>query len=196
MIITESLKEFISLQRTGYGDSDIGSCYSNDIQKDYDSIKNYLPKSCDNIIDIGCGVGGIDLMLYNHYNGNVNLNMFDYSKKDNDIVYGYKHKTSAYNNLSYTKDFLEFNGVGESNINMHNVEDGFPIGKYDIIISLLSYGFHYPIETYLKQIKRCKSNIIILDIRKHSGQIERLKKHFKSVDVIAEWSKCERVLIK
>lgn len=196
MIITKEMEQYILLQRTGYGSADIIKCYEKDITKDYDSIKNHLPKSCGLVLDIGCGLAGIDLMIYWHYNGKTELHLLDYSKLDKSIHYGYQKNGSIYNNLDLSAQFLKINGVEKRHIGIHNADIGFPVKKYDIIISLLSCGFHYPVETYLAKIKQCKAGIVILDIRKHSGQVEVLRKNFDSMEVIAEYSKCERVLIK
>lgn len=196
MIVNKSVERFIRLQRTGYGSADIARCYEKDIQKDYDSIKSHLPENCGNVLDIGCGIGGIDLLLYNHYAKNLKLNLFDFSRTDKEIYYGYKERGSIYNSLENSVQFLTENGVELSNVITHDAAVKFPDGKFDIIISLLSCGFHYPVETYLAEITKAKRGIIILDIRKNSGQIEMLEAAFGVLEIIAEYSKCERVLIK
>jgi SAM-dependent methyltransferase len=196
MIINNSIEHFIKLQRTGYGTANIARCYEKDIQKDYNSIKNYLPENCANVLDIGCGIGGIDLLLYNHYLKNLKLNLFDFSRTDKEIYYGYQARGSIYNSLATSTQFLIENGVQLSDIAAHDASVKFPDGKFDIIISLLSCGFHYPVETYLAEIIKAKRGIVILDIRKNTGQIEALKAAFVSVQIIAEYGKCERVLIK
>ena len=195
--ITNEMVKYIELQRTGYGaDVDIEKCYEKDIQKDYDSIKSYLPETCSRILDIGCGLAGIDLFLYNHYNGTPELRLLDYSKIDEKIHYGYQNVGSVYNNLELSAQFLKLNGVDKKKIGIHNAAVSFPYYKYDIIISLLSCGFHYPVRTYLKHILDTKSGIVILDIRKHSNQIPLLNDNFNTVQMIAEYSKCERYLLK
>lgn len=196
MIITKDMEQYIKLQRTGYGAADIASCYYKDIRKDYESIKAYLPEECNSILDIGCGIAGIDLFLYEHYNERAEINLFDYTHIDKSIYYGYHDNASVYNDLSLSVNFLELNGVKKDSINFYDAENGFFLKPYDIIISLLSCGFHYPVKTYLGQIKQCNPYITILDIRKNSGQIEMLRDNFKSVEVISTYSKCERVLIK
>ena len=196
MIITEQMKQYIALQRTGYGNADIARCYEKDIKKDYESIKNYLPETCEKILDIGCGLAGIDLFLSGHYQNQTELHLLDYNKIDKAIHYGYQKQGSIYNNLAVSAQFLKLNGVDKKKIKVHDAEQSFPCKKFDIIISLLSCGFHYPVEIYLNQIKKSKQGIVILDIRSDSGQIELLEKHFNSVEIIATYSKCERVLIK
>lgn len=196
MNINESIKDFIRLQRTGYGSADVARCYGKDIKKDYGSIKDHLPENCSNVLDIGCGIGGIDLLLYNHYSGNIELNLFDFTQTDKEIYYGYKERGSIYNSLKNSAQFLADNGVNPSAIFTHDAGGKFPDGQYDIIISLLSCGFHYPVDTYLAQIIKAKRGIVILDIRKNTGQIEVLKSAFGTVKIIADYGKCERVIAK
>ena len=225
------MENYIRLQRTGYGNADITRCFMKDIQKDLISIRPHLPKFCNRILDIGCGIGGIDLYLYNHFKGLCQLHMLDYNKTSESVYYGYKPEGAAYNSLDFTMEFLKINGVNESQIALYNAGmNEFPSCetaadddcllchgqgeywegnfiklvkcecacnvKFDIIISLLSCGFHYPVETYLDKIKAAKSGIVILDIRKNSGGLELLKNNFSSVEVIADYEKCERVLIR
>jgi len=196
MIITKDMERYIKLQRTGYGNADTEECYERGIQKDYDSIKSYLPESCSCIMDIGYGIAGIDLFLSKHYNNNVELHLLDYSKVDKSVYYGYQSKGSVYNSLLLSAEFLNINGVSEKQIVTHDAENGFYCKPYDIIISLISCGFHYPVETYLKEIKQCKAGIVILDIRKDTDQIKILKDNFNSVEIIAGYLKHERVLLK
>lgn len=198
MIITKQAEEYIRLQRTGYGNADLVKCYEKDIQKDFDSIKKHLPIQDVRIMDVGCGIGGIDLYIYNYYislDKKAEINLLDFSKKT-EIYYGYKERASAYNHLALSKQFLTLNGVNKKDIALHDAEKGYPHKFADVIISLLSCGFHYPIDTYLEAFKKFKAGIIILDIRKNSGQVQKLIDNFHSVQVIAEYSKCERVLIK
>jgi len=197
MIITDSMHKYIELQRTGYGkNADIAKCYEGDICRTYESIKAYLPNDCSRVLDIGCGLGGIDLMVYGHYNGNVELNLFDYSKIDDKIHYGYQNIGSIYNSLELSKEFLVMNGVDEHKIRIHNAENEFPIGRFDVILSILSCGFHYPVSTYLSKVKDSLNGVAIFDIRKYSKQEDELRKNFNHVEVIAEYTKCHRTLFK
>lgn len=197
MIITDSMHKYIELQRTGYGkNADIAKCYEGDIGRTYESIRDYIPNDCSRVLDIGCGLGGIDLMVYNHYNGNVEINLLDYSKVDDKIHYGYQNTGSIYNSLELSKEFLVINGVDESKIRIHNAENEFPIGRFDVILSILSCGFHYPISTYLSYVQGCLDGVAIFDIRKDTDQIEELKDNFNEVEVIAEYKKCYRTMFK
>lgn len=89
------------------------------------------------------------------------------------------------------------NGVNKKNLALYNAgNDEFPTKQFDLIISLLSWGFHYPIETYLEKAKKIKNGILILDIRNGTDQIETLKDNFNTIKVIEETRTRKRVVIE
>ena len=58
-------------------------------QKEIESIKNYLPEKADNIIDIGCGLGIINIFLNKIYNNQPNFFLLDKNRIDKVIKYGF-----------------------------------------------------------------------------------------------------------
>ena len=66
----------------------------------------------------------------------------------------------------------------------------------ELVISLISWGFHYPIQTYLDQVFAllAKGGTMIIDVRKQTEGLDMLGKRFAKVDVILEKSKYWRVL--
>jgi SAM-dependent methyltransferase len=172
-------------------DNKINDALTSMMLKDYNMIQPHLPSNVDNILDIGCGLGLIDLALYKHYN-NVNLHMLD---KTNSIskdtsVRGFNKEYIFYNSMDATKDTLVSNGVPNENINLYEVTtehlDVLKHKKYDLILSLLSCGWHYSIETYVDLIKStlAPEGILILDIRHNTGQLEYAQEHFELVNTI------------
>ena len=58
--------------------SAIKQLYIDDIEKEYFSIRGFLPENCSNVLDIGCGVAGIDVLLNEHYiNNKVDFYLLD-----------------------------------------------------------------------------------------------------------------------
>jgi len=155
--------------------------------KDYNMIKNYLPTKITNSLDIGCGLGLIDIALYNHYNGEVNIHLLDKTNviDENTSVRGFNKEYIFYNSMDSTKDTLVSNGVKENSIftyevTKNNIEQ-LNQNKYDLIISLLSCGWHYSLETYINLIKNTLTSdgVLILDIRHDTGQLDYAKEHFE-----------------
>ena len=67
----------------------------------------------------------------------------------------------------------------------------------DIITSFLSWGFHFPIKTYLNEVTDLmhKDTILIIDIRKNTGDFEILKNIF-NIQIINEGSRTYRLVCK
>jgi SAM-dependent methyltransferase len=159
--------------------------------KDFNMINPFIPSETKNILDIGCGLGLIDVLLYDYYK-NTNLHLLD---KTNDIskdtsIRGFNKEYIFYNSMDATKEILMTNGVPYDKIyiyettpeNLKQIREK----KYELIISLLSCGWHYPIETYVDLIKNTltKDGILILDIRHNTGQLEYAKQHFELIDCV------------
>ena len=120
-------------------------------QKEIELIKNYLPKKAENIMDIGCGLGIINIFLNKIYNNQPNFFLLDKNRIDKVIKYGFSSDYESYNDLKETRNLLIKNNIRPSSINTLDVEKDFKIdAKIDLVISLKSMGYHYPIDQYLR----------------------------------------------
>jgi SAM-dependent methyltransferase len=173
-------------------DEQINNALTTMMIKDYDMIKDILPTQVENILDIGCGLGLIDLALYNHYNGNISINLLDKTNtiSEDTSVRGFNKEYVFYNSMDATTETLTSNGVTETALHAYEVNDeSLKIieGKqFDLILSFLSCGWHYSIETYVELIKKTlkSDGVLILDIRHNTGQLEYAMEHFNLVDTI------------
>jgi SAM-dependent methyltransferase len=181
--------------------SRIISSYKTDIMNEYLSIAEFLPEPCTSILDIGCGVAGIDVLLNYHYKANQpKFFLLDKTHIEKSVWYGFKTKGAFYNSLDTAKDLLVQNNVPESFIHMVDATENNDINidcRVDLVISLLSWGFHYPIDTYLEKVLKLlmKSGVLILDVRKNTNGIDLLSDVFSNVDVILDQPKYQRVLV-
>lgn len=145
------LETFFSRQKIKRG-------FIKSILDDYESIKSYLPSNASRILDIGSGVAGIDVMLYRHYGKGSNIEFFllDRTEENRDIYYGFRREGAFYNSLDVAKLMLLLNGIKEQNIHLLNATSDYRINvsNIDLVISLLSWGFHYPISVYIEQVYR------------------------------------------
>jgi len=158
-------------------------------QKEIESIKNYLPKKADNIIDIGCGLGIINIFLNKIYNNQPNFFLLDKNRIDKVIKYGFSSDYESYNDLKETRNLLINNDIRPSSINTLDVEKDFKIdAKIDLVISLKSMGYHYPIDQYLRLFQTCcdENTSFIFDVSDGYYNESLFKKHFKSVDIVYE----------
>ncbi|MDP3962767.1 MAG: glycosyltransferase [bacterium] len=175
--------------------------FSLDMEREYLIIKKYLPLDPKNILDIGCGVGGIDIMFNKHYaqmGVSPHLHLLDKSEVNSKVYYGIEKEAAYYNSLETAKRLLNANGVKEENIYTQEVSGPsfFPGKKFDLIISLISWGFHYPISTYLEEAYGALSNggTMIVDVRKGTDGEKLLEEKFGEIDTIFEGKKHKRIL--
>ena len=115
------------------------------------------------IVDIGAGMGMYHVYVSRRYGRRSEHVLVD---RDVDEVvsrgflrtFGYRDATgpsrfSFYTNLSCARDILAANGVPAANIRLVDASamNVRSIGRQsaDVVMSLWSWGFHYPLETYL-----------------------------------------------
>lgn len=200
MNIPDSALTFIRMQRTHYEknlpDRNLRMQYEDDIEGEYRSIRAYLPVNCAAIWDIGCGVGGIDVFLYHHYQG-VLLFLTDFDEISPKLYYGFKQKAAHYNSLSETRDLLSANGVPTSSMKFIPVM-GNPDRKVDLVVSLYSWGYHYPVEEYINRVYSQLSHggKLVLDVRANTSGVSVLESYFgkNSLYVNPTFNKRNRVI--
>jgi SAM-dependent methyltransferase len=175
----------------------IMEAYKKDMQSEYNEIISFLPEKVKNILDIGCGIGGIDVFLSEHYKlEEPHFYCLDKTQIDS-VFYGFNKIGAFYNSLENTKQFLQLNEI--PNINILEADSNYKIPadeKFDLIISLISWGYHFPIDTYLNEVYSHLNNggHLILDIRENTNGIDLLREKFPNVITIKETEKKIRVL--
>jgi len=180
MIVPDICMKWIRIQRHKYKNS---QQYINLIIKEFQGIEPFLPVNCKSILDIGCGVGGIDVLLYKKYKTIMHLLDGDYLS--NDMLYGFNIKESIYNSLDATKKMMITNNI--NNYKLYNIQDGFPkLKNIDVVISIYSWGFHYTIEKYIDNVIKVlsKDGILIMDIRKSAEELYIIKTCFNNISEI------------
>jgi len=151
---------------------------------EYNKLIPHLPDECQTIWDVGAGFAGIDVFLSKHYKNDPELYLTDFNKTDQNIFYGFNPGGyCAYNSFDIAKELLETNGVKNYYFDDLNGVRNIPASA-DIILSLLSCGFHYPVSTYQNDfiIRSHLRTVLILDIRKgEENQIEFLQSYFNTI---------------
>lgn len=184
--------------------SRIKRLFSEDMELEYESIKKTLPENPVSILDIGCGVAGIDAMLIHHYakeGKKVNFYLLDKTELNKKVFYGFKKTAAYYNSLDVARDFLIANGASNEDIHIQEVAGNpiFPGKQFDLVISLISWGFHYPVETYLEEVYKLLKigGKLIIDVRKGTEGEKLIEKKFGSKPiVIKDAQKRHRFLIE
>ncbi len=169
----------------------IEDAYVADMTDEYENIKKHLPQKCNNVLDIGCGIGVINAFINNHYEHDPVFHLLDKSQVEDNIFYLFNDKGAFYNSLELARTTLVSNGIVEQNIVLCEANDKNEIPvqeKMDLIISLISWGFHYPLSTYLNQAYDAltEEGTLILDVRKGEGAEDALRAKFMQCKVIDE----------
>ena len=188
------------VERESRNDADrIKRFYADDIAREFSTIERYLPASADTVLDIGCGVAGINAFINRHFSSQPVFYLLDKSSTEDSVFYGYKSTGAFYNSLDIARDVLVINGVAESSIQLIEATEDNAIdirSGIDVVISLISWGFHYPVGTYLDRVHDILNpgGRMILDVRKQRGGMEQIRARFDRVEVIVDDPKFDRVL--
>lgn len=150
--------------------------YVASMKREYEAMASELPIASDVVVDIGAGLGGIDIFLARHYPA---ATFFLLDKNENSATTaGFSSHHGFYNSFSKARELLTEHGMKEEQIHFLTPEQTSLLPVPNLILSLLSCGFHYPLSTYQNIFERCLHDrgTVIVDIRKGSGQEEEARK--------------------
>jgi hypothetical protein len=152
MIVPVECRRYTDLHRPG-GD------YALDVAADFAMIEPYLPARVESILDIGCGMCGIDVFLRRKYP----LARLELLDSDGDKpFYGHGAECWPYGNRRAAEALLAANGAGKVD-RWHDVGTRETL-RADLVVSLLSWGFHYPLSSYRVE------GFCVADIRHGRGE--------------------------
>lgn len=151
-----------------------------------------LPKtgSSLNIVDIGCGLGMYHVFLREYFQNSSTHFLVDQSRYEIG-KYGYEqhsrhggfhevHKMPFYTSELCAREIAFVNGFDSNNWHWINATASNldQLEKADIVMSLLSWGFHYPINVYATAVWRLlkMKGYLILTVRQNKGQEAQLER--------------------
>lgn len=172
--------------------------FNRDMLREYLEIQPHLPRRALAILDIGCGIGGIDVLLHRHY-GTPRLYLVDRNERSQEVRYGFAERGDFYNSFDATRRVLIANGVPEPALRFREVGEECRLDvpeDVDLVISLISWGFHYPVAVYADQVHRLlrDGGRVILDVRKGTDGRAAIEARFRNVALISETAKKERLV--
>lgn len=195
-LLSDNYKNFV--RSVAHRDSDrIDEQYFAAMKEKSDSLVSYIPRSPSSVLDIGCGMAGLALHLSSHFDFS-HIYLLDKTATESSIWYGFESQGAFYSSLDLAKETLVMNGISPSRVNLIEAPtDGvIPLsdGSIDFVVSTASWGFHYPVSTYLESVARLLSDdgVLIIDLRRGTNGIEDLQKHFKT-EVLDEHGKYQTV---
>lgn len=178
-------------QRTHY--TDPVRQYGEELARTFETFRDYLPETVENILDVGSGMAGIDVLLGRRYPGAA-LHLLDKSGVSPRINAGFNNRAedfAHYNDFDAATELLSANGI-QNPVVCHDMHrDQFPDQVFDVVVSLLSWGFHYPIPTYAP---RCRG-IMVVDVRKGTDGESQLAE-YGDVTIVHEARKFCSVVVE
>ena len=153
------------------------------MKNEYECIKNYIDPENKNILSIGGGLGGLEIILNNNFDVK-NFSFIERNFVSKKVRYGWDiNNNEAYNDLNLLNNFLVKNGLYQSKFSIFDYDkDELPNKKFDLVISLFSLDYHYNFDVYLDYLKKNTYNdtkIIFDTIR-----VDYFKSIFKEVILI------------
>ena len=164
----------------------------------FNALDSYINSNPVSILDIGCGLAIESEMFQKKYNSNLFLLDGDFdntANKNRDTNYGATDSFKFYNKLDTLKESYSQRNLNYTFINAADIQVDANV-KFDIVYSIMSCGFHYPLGTYANLIKKhttsnCK---IIVDIR--NGKLDKQDCDFEIVDTVHSGKKHTMYQIK
>lgn len=168
---------------------------------DMGTMLPWLPERCGAILDVGSGLGGINILLSRHY-GEPEIWLLD-GEADEPVV---KAHDQPFNDMDVAFRFLDSNDTAMTGY--FNIGATFEIGLrdlakaavgLDLVISLQAWCFHFQPRGYLAFLKRSMSPgaTLILDVRRDRDDWrDQLREAFTEVGIAHGATKFERVVFR
>jgi len=175
--------------------------YNQGLKELFDLILPWVPAGLKTSLDIGSGMGGIDILLQKHFNHHVflldALETPPICEKHDKPFNSYQTTEGFFYANGIDPDFLDY--VPAKNAMHPETISIFKSKKMDLILSVGSYCFHYSPLEYLNLVKAAchKETILIFDVRnRHTDWLEILRDNFTEVAVLLESEKFTKRVFK
>ena len=196
-ICKEPMRNFLKLQQDAYGDQSSEALLTgaNGTFHELLPLLASQPATPKRILDVGCGMALYNLLVIDHYGYDplLHLYLLDKTADKTDALKAmdkWNAKTNDfgfYTSLECVEDTLLRNGVQSQQLHILNAGNGNSVlaplddGSFDLIYSLVSWGFHYPVTTYVAEAYRLLRPVtgrLQVDIRDPRGKLELQKAGF------------------
>lgn len=142
------------------------------------------------VLDIGCGLGGPSALIAKHCGGHLHLlDGTGWGKRKAN----FGPVMEPYNSRRFTERLLRKNGI--TDFTWH------PVGAERLptvqnVVSLISWGWHYPVNTYLSAVTRAlkPGARVILDLRPGQDGEKALCRDFRRIGQYQGFGKCNKTV--
>lgn len=185
----------------------IHALYSEDLAKDLESFKvELLARAPESVLDIGCGMAGIDVLIADELkrvgSGAPHFTLFDRTQIDKTLFYGYKADAAYYSSLDMAEQLLSSNGIAADRISKVHASPGALDrsggAPFDFVVSLLAWGFHFPLPVYLAEVQRNLADgaVLVVDVRRSTDGLKLLENAGASLTVVRNADSYQRVVAR
>lgn len=173
LIISEQSRAYLEVQRGGIyalrKDRDEWTrCYLEGLGESFESMVRHLPARCMSLLDVGSGLGGIDVYLSRHYDGVPRITLLDGEADDPVCSLNRETKSSRLAAIAFHRD---------NDIDVEYLSPDLLVPRpCDLIISTGAWCFHFPPSEYMNFVQSCVAPdgaTIILDVRKDRPEWQR-----------------------
>lgn len=173
--------------------------YRKRIADEYNRLSPYLPSNIRALVDIGCGLGGIDIPIcrFHHVES---VHLIDGDGRGQQKQLGYSETVKAWSDVHFAVKMVSANNQNPHLAINHFYPASLPRKiPCDCLISMKSWGHHYPISIYLEFVRQSLifDGTLVVDIRKGTDGAEQLRENgFTMLTVWDETPKCHRMVFK
>lgn len=168
------------------------AAYRRSLLGDFGTMQKWLPEKCGAILDVGSGLGGINILLSRHYGGRPAIWLLDGHFDDPEV----KAHDQTFNSMAHARAFLRDNGT----MLKGTTSGGSGRGQtFDLVISTQAWCFHFQPSDYLDFVKSSAKSgaTLILDVRKDKPHWrDELRNAFTEIGVAVSPHKYERVVFR
>lgn len=159
-------------------DLEFPDAYCRHLAAAYRSIVPALAPACRSVLDVGSGLGGIDVLIARHYHGQLDRVALLDGRDDPPVVSLHRR---TFNSMRVAYDFLTANGLQWKQLRNFQPTSAPPVDEppFDLVISQGAWCFHFAPDVYLDFVAAVtgSGSRLIVDVRvaktEWEGQLAR-----------------------
>lgn len=172
LIVSDDARRFLRLQRgdlgDGLNDAAFDAAYNRALRATYRLIAPHLPERCRAVLDIGAGLGGIDVLLGHRYDPTPRTYLVDGTG-------AFERHDRPFSSVVETLRFQAANGATRVSCVTPAATDDpgmmVQVGwePVDLVVSFRAWGFHLAPERYLPLVLHAAAPdaTIVIDVRRN-----------------------------
>lgn len=140
------------------------AAYEASLEAIYAEVAPVLPRHCGSLLDIGSGLGGIDIHLSNHYRPLPHVALLDGDNGSPEVNWSFE----PHNSMSVAFDFLHKNGVTDVSSLAPGQLDKWKGEPFDLAVSFAAWGFHFHPGDYLLDLMKVihEGTVVVVEVRR------------------------------